>query len=66
MVAAVPLLQWLPSQPLLRGIPLLVLFVGHLLWGFAMGLGFQYVHEPLKASLRGKAAGDWIEKLGWR
>ena len=66
MVTAVPLLQWLPSQPLLRGIPLIALFVAHLVWGFSMGLCFPYVHAPLKASLCRKAAGDWIEKLGWR
>jgi hypothetical protein len=66
MIAAVPLLQWLPPEPLLRGDPALALFTGQLLWGLATGLCFPHVHAPLKAGVVGRAASDWIERVGWR
>ena len=66
MVAAVPLLQWLPSQPLLTGKPAIAFFVGQLLWGLSMGLLFPSVHQPLKSRLEGHASSAWVEKAGWR
>lgn len=48
---AVPLLQWLPQEALLQGPPALGLWVGQLLWGLLLGLGFRWVHRPLQSGL---------------
>ena len=54
MVVAVPLLQWLPPEPLIEGVPAAGLFLGHLLWGFVLGLGFKFVHRPLQSGIDGR------------
>ena len=56
MVVLVPLLQWLPPQPLMAGMPAAGLFLGQLLWGLALGIAFPYVHRPLQAGLQGHRA----------
>ena len=37
MLGPVPLLQWLPDQPILRGYPAAGLLLAQLLWGLAWG-----------------------------
>ena len=37
MLGPVPLLQWLPDQPILRGYPAAGLLLAQLLWGLAVG-----------------------------
>jgi hypothetical protein len=54
MVVLVPLLQWLPPQPLMAGLPAAGLFLGQLLWGLVLGITFPYVHHPLQARLQGR------------
>src|SRR5829696_3396541 len=51
MLVPVPLLQWLPEQPVLSGRPALGLLLGQLLWGFVLGVVFPFVHRRLHVSL---------------
>jgi hypothetical protein len=53
MVGPIPLLQWLPDQPILRGYPAAGLFLAQLLWGLALGLMFPPVHRRLYGRLQG-------------
>ena len=65
MVAAVPLLQWLPPQPLMVGMPAVGLFVGQLLWGLVLGASFRFVHAPLQSGVNGRLP-LFAEKAGSR
>jgi len=51
MLGPVPLLQWLPDQPILRGYPAAGLLLAQLLWGLAVGLVFPLIHRRLHAHL---------------
>ena len=51
MLGPVPLLQWLPDQPILRGYPAAGLLLAQLLWGLALGIVFSPVHHRLHNSL---------------
>jgi hypothetical protein len=51
MLGPVPLLQWLPDQPILRGYPAAGLLLAQLLWGLALGLVFPLIHRRLHARL---------------
>ena len=53
MLGPIPLLQWLPDQPVLSGRPALGLLLGQLLWGFVLGVVFPFVHRRLHVSLDG-------------
>jgi hypothetical protein len=55
MLGPVPLLQWLPEQPILRGYPAAGLLLAKLLWGLALGLVFPLVHRRLHGSLKSEA-----------
>jgi hypothetical protein len=55
MLGPIPLLQWLPDQPVLRGYPAAGLLLAQLLWGLAVGLMFPLVHGRLHASLQSEA-----------
>ncbi len=50
MIGPVPVLQWLPPQPTLAGLPLVGLLLGQLLWGLMLGLVFPLVHGRLHRS----------------
>ncbi len=51
MLGPIPLLQWLPDQPILRGYPAVGLLLGQLLWGLALGVIFPFVHRKLHGGL---------------
>ncbi|SCZ05844.1 hypothetical protein [Microvirga guangxiensis] len=51
MLGPIPLLQWLPDQPILRGYPAAGLLLAQLLWGLALGLVFPLIHRRLHAHL---------------
>jgi len=53
MLGPVPLLQWLPDQPVLRGYPAAGLLLAQLLWGLTLGLVFPMVHRCLHGRLEG-------------
>jgi hypothetical protein len=55
MLGPIPLLQWLPEQPILRGYPAAGVLLAQLLWGFAVGLVFPLVHRRLHGSLESEA-----------
>ena len=61
---AVPLLQWLPGEPLVRGGPAVGMLLGHLAWGLALGLAFERVHRPLQDGLERNA--PRAQEAGWR
>lgn len=52
MLGPIPLLQWLPDEPILRGYPATGLLLAQLLWGLLMGLAFPLVHHHLHGGLR--------------
>jgi hypothetical protein len=54
MLGPVPLLQWLPDQPILRGYPAAGLLLAQLFWGLALGLGFPLIHRHLHVSLESR------------
>ncbi|MDJ0448850.1 hypothetical protein [Methylocystis sp. JR02] len=56
MLGPIPLLQWLPTQPLLTGYPAVGLLLGELLWGLVLGVAFPYVHRPLRPNLSAQLA----------
>ena len=62
---AVPLLQWLPEEPLLQGQPALGWLAGHLAWGLVLGLAFERVHRPLQSGLEEKVSSR-PQPAGWR
>jgi hypothetical protein len=51
MVGPVPLLQWLPDDPILRGYPAAGLLLAQLLWGLSLGVAFPFVHRRLHVRL---------------
>jgi hypothetical protein len=51
MLGPIPLLQWLPDQPILRGYPAAGLLLAQLLWGLALGLVFPLIHRHLHTGL---------------
>jgi hypothetical protein len=51
MLGPIPLLQWLPDQPILHGYPATGLLLAQLLWGLAMGVVFPHIHRHLHISL---------------
>src|SRR3954469_3560721 len=51
MLGPIPLLQWLPDQPVLSGRPALGLLLGQLLWGFVLSVVFLFVHRRLRVGL---------------
>jgi hypothetical protein len=51
MVGPIPLLQWLPNEPTLRGYPAAGLLLGYLLWGLTLGIAFPVVHRRLYVRL---------------
>lgn len=51
MLGPIPLLQWLPDHPILRGYPAVGLLLAQLLWGLALGLVFPLIHRHLHTSL---------------
>ena len=55
MLGPVPLLQWLPDEPILRGYPAAGLLLAQLLWGLAFGLAFPPVHRRLHVRLETEA-----------
>jgi hypothetical protein len=55
MLVPVPLLQWLPDQPILRGYPAAGLLLAQLLWGLVMGVAFPHIHRRLHVSLENQA-----------
>ena len=54
MLGPVPLLQWLPDQPILHGYPAAGLLLAQLLWGLAMGVVFPAIHRHLHVSLENR------------
>jgi hypothetical protein len=65
LVLAVPLLQWLPPEPLMVGTAALGLYLGQVLWGMALGLAFRLVHRPLQGGVDARAP-SLVEKAGSR
>jgi hypothetical protein len=55
MLGPVPLLQWLPDQPILRGYPAVGLLLAQLFWGLALGLVFPLIHRHLHVSLENRS-----------
>ena len=54
MLGPVPLLQWLPGEPILRGYPAAGLLLAQLLWGLTLGVVFPPIHRRLHVSLDGQ------------
>lgn len=55
MLGPIPLLQWLPEQPILRGYPAVGLLLAQLLWGLALGVIFPLVHRRLDLNLESRS-----------
>lgn len=55
MLGPVPLLQWLPDQPILRGYPAAGLLLAQLLWGLAAGVVFPFIHRYLHVGLENRS-----------
>ncbi|PVE23597.1 hypothetical protein DC522_14980 [Microvirga sp. KLBC 81] len=55
MLGPVPLLQWLPDQPILRGYPAAGLLLAQLLWGLVTGVVFPLIHRHLHVSLENRS-----------
>ncbi|WP_442755209.1 hypothetical protein ACNHKD_00665 [Methylocystis sp. JAN1] len=51
MIGLIPLLQWLPREPIMTGHPAIGLLLGQWLWGLVLGIVFPFAHRPLSASL---------------
>ena len=51
MLGPIPLLQWLPDEPILRGYPAAGLLLAQLLWGLTLGVVFPPIHRRLHAGL---------------
>lgn len=51
MLGPIPLLQWVPAEPILRGYPAAGLLLGQLVWGLALGITFPFVHRRLHVRL---------------
>jgi hypothetical protein len=55
MLGPIPLLQWLPDQPILRGYPAAGLLLAQLLWGLVTGVTFHLIHRHLHVSLESQS-----------
>jgi Na+/proline symporter len=55
MLGPIPLLQWLPGEPILRGYPAAGLLLAQLLWGFTLGVVLPPIHRRLHAGLDHKS-----------
>lgn len=55
MLGPIPLLQWLPEQPILRGYPAAGLLLAQLLWGLATGVVFPFLHRHFRMSLENRS-----------
>ena len=55
MLGPVPLLQWLPDQPILHGYPAAGLLLAQLLWGLVTGVVFPFIHRHLHVSLENQS-----------
>ena len=55
MLGPVPLLQWLPEQPILHGYPAAGLLLAQLLWGLVTGLVFPSIHRLFRADLESQS-----------
>ena len=51
MPGPVPLLQWLPGEPILRGYPAAGLLLAQLLWGLTLGLSYPFLQRRLQVRL---------------
>lgn len=51
MLGPIPLLQWLPDGPILRGYPAAGLLLAQLLWGLTLGVVFPLIHRRFHAGL---------------
>jgi hypothetical protein len=51
MLGPIPLLQWLPDEPILYGYPAAGLLVAQLLWGLSLGLAYPFVQHRLQIRL---------------
>src|ERR671913_785639 len=51
MLGPIPLLQWLPDQPILHGYPAAGLLLAQLLWGLTLGVMFPPIHRRLYVGL---------------
>jgi hypothetical protein len=51
MLGPIPLLQWLPDEPILRGYQAAGLLLAQLLWGLTLGVVFPPIHRRLHAGL---------------
>jgi hypothetical protein len=51
MLGPVPLLQWLPEQPIMRGYPAAGLLLALLLWGLSLGVVFPFIHRRLHVDI---------------
>jgi hypothetical protein len=51
MLGPIPLLQWLPDEPILRGYPAAGLLLAQLLWGLTLGIVFPPIHRQLHGNL---------------
>lgn len=54
LLGPIPLLQWLPDQPILHGYPAAGLLLAQLLWGLVMGVVFPPIHRHLHVSLENR------------
>jgi hypothetical protein len=55
MLGPIPLLQWLPGQPILRGYPAAGLLLAQLLWGVVTGVVFPLIHRHLHVGLENRS-----------
>lgn len=55
MIGPIPLLQWLPDQPILRGYPAVGLLLAQLLWGLVTGVVFPPIHRHLHVGLENRS-----------
>jgi hypothetical protein len=55
MLGPIPLLQWLPDEPILRGYPAAGLLLAQLLWGLTLGVVFPPIHRRLHVGLDNKS-----------
>jgi len=51
MLGPIPLLQWLPRQPVMTGYPAIGLLLGVWLWGLVLGIVFPFANRALRPSL---------------
>jgi Kef-type K+ transport system membrane component KefB len=51
MLGPIPLLQWLPDEPILHGYPAAGLLLAQLLWGLTLGVVFPPIHRRLHAGM---------------